>query len=108
MSVIVKTSLDPIGQMLGTGYARFEGINGVSGLFKAHRPHRLDLLAIVSEDPGKGNFRDFISQTKMEFNTICVWFIENESLYEALLRYGFTPEIEVGAMGDALDGLRWG
>ena len=92
--------------MLGTGYSRFTGVFGISGLVKV-RPERLDLLAVVAERPGEGNFRAFIQQAKMEYPIICVWSIDNLTLYRALERYGFSPEVEICFDWVPIKGLRW-
>jgi len=107
MSLFVSITPDPVSLVLGTGYHRFKAINGLEGLAKV-RDHRLDILAVVNDTGRPGLFRQFIRQAKVVFLTICVWAIENPAVYEALIRYGFTPETEIGFDGVPLHGLRWG
>jgi hypothetical protein len=77
-----------LGQILGTGYYEFSTTIGISGLAKAE-DGRLDLLAVLASKPGTGQFREFITQAKKSFKTIAVWAITNNTLREALIRYGF-------------------
>jgi hypothetical protein len=106
MSLITSLEPDPISAMLGTGYFRFTGLFGISGLANP-RPPRLDLLAVVSDQPGEGHFRDFVELAKLEYSTVCVWLVDNATLHAALMRYGFTPEVEIAFDGKPLKGLRW-
>ena len=107
MSLFVSITPDPVSLVLGTGYHRFKAINGLEGLAKV-RDHRLDILAMVNDTGRPGLFRQFIRQAKVVFPTICVWAIENPAVHDALIRYGFTPETEIGFDGVPLHGLRWG
>lgn len=97
---------DPVGTLLSTGYQRFSAFNGLKGLAKSAHG-RLDILALVNDTSTRGLVRQFITHAKQEFLTICVWEIWNPALHDALLRYGFTPETEVGPDGVPVTGLRW-
>jgi hypothetical protein len=97
---------DPIGQILGTGYMRFESPTGLDGLAK-WTDERLDLLAVVTRTPGKGCFREFIRRAQAVWQTVCVWHDDNPLVGHALFRYGFTPETEILADGEVVSGWRW-
>jgi hypothetical protein len=47
----------------------------------------------------KGLLRDFLNACKLEYKTICVWSVGNPVLEPALVRYGFSPEVELDGMG---------
>lgn len=81
-------SPDPVGAALGTGFSRFRTPTGLHGL-AAVAPGRLYILAVVSDAPGKGHFRDFITTAKAHFDEIGVWSIWSPELAAALVRYGF-------------------
>lgn len=108
MSLFTKLEPDVGGRFLGVPdeYQRFVARNGLMGLAKVHGA-RLDLLAVFNPTGTSGVFRAFIDQAKLEFSTICVWEIFNPILHDALLRYGFTSEIEIAFDGVPLHGLRW-
>lgn len=97
---------DPFGQILGTGYYRFRSPCGIDGLAKMNGG-RFDILAVHAAHPGTGQFRRWIKKVMERFTTVCVWQIENAALEAALLRYGFTPEVEVDRSGETLSGMRW-
>lgn len=97
---------DPVGQILNTGYSRFESPSGIDGLAKVNGD-RLDLLAVISTSPGKGLFRAFIALAKLRYTTICVWHDDNPLIGQALKRYGFTPEVEINGDGEIVPGWRW-
>lgn len=106
-AILGSTKPDPIGEILGTGYQQFSSHLGIDGLAKEPEPGVLHLLAVVSRNQGAGQLREFIAALKPVYRTICVWHIENPALYDALVRYKFTPEVDVDQFGDALKGLRW-
>ena len=106
MSVLGITSPDPVGIMLNTRMERFVSPTGIEGLARA-TGDRLDVLAVVNPTGMSGRFRDFIAAAKLEYRTICVLAIENPSVYSALLRYGFTPDVEIDQFGDTQELLRW-
>lgn len=94
--------------LLGTGYWHFESNYGIDGLFKEEDAgKRLDLLAIIALNSGKGQFRQFIKAAMVHYQTVCVWTVWSEPLKAALTRYGFTPEIEILRNGEAAKGFRW-
>lgn len=105
--VFTRVVPDPIGQMLGTRMNKFESACGVDGLMRENGHGQLELLAVAARNPGRGDFRNFITLLKYDYATICVWFIDNQFLGEALKRYGFKPEVIVDEHGDKMDGLRW-
>lgn len=95
-------------QILGTGYRQFNSPSGIGGLAKEKEDgNRLDILAVHSETPRAGQFRQFIGQCKEQYKTICVWVVDNITLRAALIRYGFTEETEVQPDGEYVNGFRW-
>lgn len=97
---------DPTGQMLGTGYVRFQSPNGLGGLAK-WTDERLDLLAVHAFVKGRGQFRDFIAAAKLQWQTVCVWHELNPIVGAALARYGFSRETEIQGNGEVMTGWRW-
>lgn len=106
MSVLGTTTPDPFGVMLNTRMERFVSPTGIEGLARANGD-RLDILAVINPTPIRGCFHKFIDQSKTEFKTICVMSISNQFLYDALLRYGFTPDVEIDQFGEIQELLRW-
>lgn len=104
--IIGQNYPDPIGQLLGTGYMRFQSPTGICGLAKDDG-ERLDILAVDTLTPGKGQFRHFINEAKKQYSTICIWEIWNPWLEPVLLRYGFTPATEIAITGETLSGVKW-
>lgn len=96
-----SVAIDPIGEALNTGFMRFENA-AVRGLAK-WTDARLDLLAIVSMEPGRGNVREFIRQAKRYWPEIVVFEVFNPALKDALARYGFAPIVMTS--GDHV--MRW-
>lgn len=97
---------DPVGEMLGTWYMKFQSPTGIGGLAK-WSDERLDLLAVHASFKGKGQFREFIRIAKHRFKTICVWEDMNPIMGPMLRRYGFSPETEIQGWGEAVSGWRW-
>lgn len=106
MSVLGKTSPDPIGVMLGSHMNRFISPTGIEGLANA-AGHRLNVLAVVNRTSNRGCLRAFIAQAKLEYKTICVLAVDNRVLHSALLRYGFSADVEIDQFGDIQHMLRW-
>ena len=106
MSLLGHTIPDPVGVFLGTRYLRFESPIGLQGLARP-TGERLDVLAVYSGRSRSGRLRAFIAAAKLEYRTICVWHIDNPIVHDALLRYGFTPEVQIDEFGEVLKGLRW-
>ena len=104
--ILGRLAPDPVGKMLATNYLRFEAADGVNGLCKI-ACSRLDILAIHSRMERRGHVRALIERCKESFGTICVWEIWNKNFEQALMRWGFTPEIDITDLGEAIHGLRW-
>jgi len=104
--VLGTTCPDPVSAMLGTQMNRFTSPTGIEGLARV-TGDRLDILAVINPTEKRGRFREFISAAKLEYRTICVMIIENPVVHAALLRYGFTPDVEIDQFGDTQQLLRW-
>ena len=85
----LKWSADPFGEMLGTGYKRFESSVGINGLAKV-TGKRIDILAVVATRQRTGQFRRFIAAAKNAFDVVAVWEDWNHVVGDALHRYGFS------------------
>lgn len=88
MGVLGSTHPDPIGRMLGHDFDRFYSPTGINGLAKEDGD-RVDILAVDATKPGTGQFRAFIDQCKLEYETIVILEVWNDWLIEVLRRYGF-------------------
>ena len=95
-----------MGELLGTGYSRFQHACGMAGLAKV-TGDRLDILAVNATQQGQGQFRDFIAAAKKTFKTVAVWEDWNPILAPALERYGFKPAQCVEAWGETNNGWEW-
>jgi hypothetical protein len=104
-----KLSPDPIGVALGTNYQRFTTDYGLHGLVKISG-NRLEILAVHSDYPERGYFREFIKAAKQNFKTICIWHVNSIALDYCLPRYGFRPWSEkqlCQGEWETLTGYRW-
>jgi hypothetical protein len=97
---------DPASEALGTDFDRFETTLGIVGLCRI-RGDQIDLLAILSKDPGKGNFRTFIERLKKLHGVIGVWEIMEPGMNDTLKRYGFKPTRRFEKNGEIITGWRW-
>jgi hypothetical protein len=79
---------DEIAEFLGTGFDRFETSSGLHGLAKV-TGDTLEVLAVMSPNPGTGQFREFIRATKEIYRTVTVLEDWNPIVTAALQRYGF-------------------
>lgn len=80
----------------------------IDGLAKENpAENRIDVLSVVSVVPRAGNLKRFILALQAHYQTVCVWCIENPVMHAPLRKWGFTPETEIQADGEVLDGYRW-
>ena len=105
MPILGQMQADPVSDILGTGYSRFSAACGIDGLAKTDGIV-LDILAVESRNPGRGQFRNFIAVAKLAYAEIRVWECWNPLLAQALERYGFQPVREIHN-GEPLTGYRW-
>lgn len=96
---------DPWGEALGTGFWQFRSPCGLNGLARVI-DGALHLLAVDACNPGRGQFRSFITTAKLNYPIIYVWEIWNPWLEAVLARYGFTPA-QMTLEGDLLKGVVW-
>lgn len=94
---------DPYALIFGTGYMRFTTELGLDGLARISGD-RLDILAIVTDTPGNGQFREFIRLAKEQFKEIGVWHVWNDALPKILTKYGFYKTKTVEMDGEILEG----
>lgn len=91
-SFMGKTCPDPIGAALKTNYMRFKRDDGIQGL-ATWSEQQLSILAIVSNEQGIGKIRAFIEQAKQLWPSIAFAAVWNDTLKQALQRYGFKEGI---------------
>lgn len=96
---------DRIGEVLKTYFWRFDTIYKVDGLVKFNAD-TVEVLAIVSQEPGQGNCRAFIHQLQRCFPMVIIWHVDNPHLHAALVRYGFN-RAEIPTGGATLDCMAW-
>lgn len=109
MNSLGTTSPDPVGEILQTGFRRFQSPFGIDGLYRAANG-RLDLLAVATDVKGTGRFRNFITAIKSERTHVRVLHVANKNLADALARYGFVPFEDVETInGDVefITGMEW-
>lgn len=90
--------------MPGSPFRRFDQ-DGVDGLAWV-RGSRIDVLAVISQKPGRGAFRAFIKECKAHHKTVCFWHEINPDLGAILTHYGFEPAME-WMLGEKTPGYRW-
>jgi hypothetical protein len=98
-------SPDPYSAILGTGYERFLAPSGCHGLAKING-QAVEILAVGATEPGKGQFRAFISDCKRDFAEVRVLEIWNPDVSSALTRYGFVPFTESRDL-EVIEGMAW-
>lgn len=108
-NIFTRITPDPVGQMFGLvrPFNSFESRFEIDGLMRTDGAGSIELLALLSRNPQRGQCRRFFRALKKAYRTVSVWHISNEVLHAALLRYGFQPEETVDESGDRLTGLRW-
>jgi hypothetical protein len=104
--LVLQWAPDKVGATLGTGCMRFVSNYGIDGLAINAEP-RIDVLAVVSADPGKGHFREFVRALKRQYDQVRFFAIFNPVVGKALKRYNFTPCKETAWDGDVLEGMQW-
>jgi len=88
---------DMVGNMLGTGFCRFEG-KDFDGLCR-ESGGCLDILAIISKNPGQGKFRMFVVALQSRYRAIRFYEVMNDGLYTHLSSSGFNDFDEWGVTG---------
>lgn len=89
-----------------TDFMEFSSDIGIDGLARVNG-NRIDFLAVISEDEGKGHFRDFIVACKEHYAFIRFWALMNPELEKTLTRYGFYGGNDVDCFGDVVDVMDW-
>ncbi len=97
---------DPFGVMLGTGYSRFNSPLGIEGLAKESNG-RVDILAVVAPEEGKGHLAMFLAHCMTVYDTICIWEDWNPILGPMLARRGFVRISELDKFKEKITGWRW-
>ena len=91
---------DPVGNALGTGFARFNGKH-FDGLCR-EAGGCIDILAIVSYTPGHGHLREFIYALQDMYARIRFYAVMNPRLYTYLSLMNFNDFAEWGTDGPNL------
>jgi hypothetical protein len=105
-SVFKQWSMDPVSEILGTGYMRFVANSGLEGLAK-EVGEGVEILAVIAPSPGSGQLRDFIESTKANYQHVSVLEIWNRTMVNTLSRYGFEPFDGKDQFGDPVTGMKW-
>jgi len=88
---------DPFANKFGTGFCRFYG-RDFDGLAR-QCGKCLDILAIVSNSPGHGNFRFFVTSLQSMHPEIRFYEVMNKGFYTHLRSIGFNDFDEWGVEG---------
>lgn len=105
--VIGELRANAISEFLRSPYKEFGPAGGIRGLASVDDDNTLNLVAILSDDPGQGNFRDFMKECKTHYPAIRVWAVLNEDLPAVLTRYGFTKGHDMGYDGKMEEVWDW-
>jgi hypothetical protein len=99
---------DEISDLLHTGFLRFGTDFGVHGLAKESENNtRIDILAVQCDTQGAGLFRRFLLELRLRYKTVLFLSVFNPTFAKIIEHYGFTPEHEILATGEPVDGWRW-
>ncbi len=102
--VFGKMRLNKWSELLNTDMREFN-LGSIHGLARIVDRHVI-ILAVCSDDPGKGAFRLLISNLKNEYDCISVIQIFNPDLEIVLRRYGFSMFAKT-LDGELVTGMRW-
>jgi hypothetical protein len=105
LPVLGMLSPDPYADLLNTGFYRFESKSGLCGLARKI-DDGIEILVVDAHPPGKGQFRQFITDCKREYASILIIEILNPWLSGVLARYGFTQWSGLKEM-EYLEGMLW-
>ena len=67
----------------------------------------IEIGMVVSNEPGTGQFREFVRQLKESYRFIRFWAVLSPQLCETLLRYGFTAGKDIDEFGEATQVMDW-
>jgi len=87
---------------------RFKHFNNdkIAGLAYVDDDH-IEILAIMAQKPGTGQFREFIQQLKEHYSTIRFWVMLNDTLAAKLAEYGFMRGKDLDEYGEFTDCMDW-
>lgn len=106
MDLLGSMKPDPVSKAFKTDYERFESPMKIAGLVRMRSPRKLEFLAILSIEPGKGNFRRFLEACKERTDCICFWEILSPVMKSMLERYGFEPA-RTYELKEEITGMQW-
>lgn len=106
MGLFTAVQLDPVSRILGTGFMRFSTGFGAHGL-AIWDTNSIEFLAVDSDNPGTGQFRTLIEQSKKRASRITVLHVMEPLLNTCLPRYGFTPFSRTESDGEKVTGWQW-
>lgn len=106
MKLFTSWEPDPAGLLLGTGFMRFTTKLGIDGLALESNDH-IDILAVHSDDPGKGNFRKFLIELRARYHSINFLSVQNDILRDSLVRGYFKPTQFIGTDGVIVAAMGW-
>lgn len=91
---------------LGSPFMEFESGTGVHGLGYV-AGNELHLLSVVATTPGRGQFREFMTQCQRKYAFIRCWTIMNPEMRDTLGRYGFTQGWDVDKFAEMQEVWDW-
>lgn len=94
-----------LGQRMDLGFCEFVR-DDVRGLARI-TGDKVEILAVLALEQGKGSFRALIDRCKAEYRTIEVLEIMNPMLNDVLKRYGFKKFSRRERDGEKVTGWRW-
>lgn len=107
--LFVEWEPDPVlmGVRFNTGFSGFRTASSLRGCAKVEPGSGcLQILALIAEKPGRGDWSHFLKQAKELFDEIVVWELWNDDFARALERSGF--EVWAGlCSGEPAVGMRW-
>lgn len=94
-----------LGRRMDLGFCEFvcDDIRGLARITGG----KVELLAVLAMDHGKGSFRALIDRCKAEYRTVEVLEIMNPILNDVLKRYGFKKFSRREGDGEKVTGWRW-
>lgn len=105
--VVGRMTPDPLGIELGTGYFNFSNAPlKIDGLCKPipHVIAGIEFLAVVSLEPGRGHFTEFVRQLKVHYRVIRFWLDMNPALSHVMQKEGFVRVASIDSDGSKIRG----
>lgn len=107
LPVVGRLEQDETANVLGTGYMQFDNKPlHMMGLCKPI-PGGISILAVATDCPGRGHFREFVRQLQFYFARVEFLVDLNPVVSQALFRYGFVRICKIDSDGSRIRGWEW-